>query len=365
MGIAPFVGWRKTGWTAVINRLINVVFITIGLLGCVLIAIKFAPGAAPIDPTEKIQFPFHRVVPLVPWMLVLIGVCLFCFVSNAWRLIETFKRARLSIGGFIAHMGVAILLAGLIISRGFEHKEEILVQEGEVVKGLGYDIRYLGMSHPEEGGVFLRDNKAKFAMDGPNGGFIAYPGLYYLVSDEGEPKPVMWPHVEHMSTYDVYFTLFAPEVAAWKAPEAFKPGERRAPDGGPIAIAYHGYKMVGQPGQTGTKFVADIDVYVTGRDKIIRAHHATPAMEIADGAPQRIPAAVDDEFAVTMESMNVADHSASFQMLLNHEVYPVDLFYKPMVILVWLGAGVTAAGGVMAALYRRPKAKPAPEREIA
>ena len=44
MGIAPFVGWRKMGWGAILNKLLNVIFITIGLLGCVLIAIKFAPA---------------------------------------------------------------------------------------------------------------------------------------------------------------------------------------------------------------------------------------------------------------------------------------------------------------------------------
>ncbi|MHB8636472.1 MAG: cytochrome c biogenesis protein CcsA [Fimbriimonadaceae bacterium] len=365
MGMAPFVGWRKTGWIQVINRLLNVVVITIFLLGIVLLVIKLAPGAASIDPTATIRFPFHRTVPLVPWMLVLIGVCVFCFVANVWKLIEIVKRAPTSIGGFIAHIGVATLLAGLIISRGFEHKEEVVLQAGDVASGLGYKITFRGMSDPDSAGVFNRDNKALFEMDGPDSSFIARPGLYYLVTNDQQLQPVVWPHVEHMPTYDIYFALHPPQFDVWQTPEAFQPGETRAPDAGPIAITYNGFKMVGAPGQPGTKFVADIIVHITGEDGITRIHHVSPSMEIGQGEIIKTPVSVDDEFAVTMESLNAADHSAAFQMHFVHEIYPIDLFYKPMVILVWLGAGITAAGGVIAALYRRPRKRPSPEREIA
>ena len=364
MGIAPFVGWRKTGWSAVINRLLNVVFITIGLLGCVLIAIKFAPGASPIDSTQKISFPFHRVVPLVPWMLILIGVCLFCFVSNLWRLVETFKRSALSIGGFIAHMGIATLLAGLIFSRGLEHKEEVVLQEGDVTSGLGYKIHFLGMSHEEEGGLLLRDNKAKFAMDGPNSGFIAYPGLYYILNNDQPPQAVVWPHVEHMPTYDIYFALHPPQRDL-ADPESYRPGETRSLGEGSISITYNGFKMEGAAGKPGTKFVADLIVRVTGMDGVTRLHHAQPSIELGQGGMVNNPAKVDEEFAVTMEALNAGDHSAAIQMHFIRQIYPIDLFYKPMVILVWLGAGITAFGGVMAAVYRRPMKKPSPEREVA
>ena len=245
------------------------------------------------------------------------------------------------------------------------------MQEGDAAPGLGYMIHFVGMSHPEEGGTFLRDNKAKFMLDGPNGGFIAYPGLYYLPTNDQQLQPVVWPHVEHMPTYDIYFALHPPQFDVWQAPASLMPEETVAPilnpkdpGPGPISITYHGYKMVGQPGQPGTKFVASIDVGIVGRDGVKRMHPAAPSMEIAEGGILRNPAPVDDEFVVTMEALNAGDHSAAFQMHFIHEIYPIDLFYKPMVILVWLGAGITAFGGAMAALYRRPRRIPSPERDL-
>jgi cytochrome c biogenesis factor len=88
-------------------------------------------------------------------------------------------------------------------------------------------------------------------------------------------------------------------------------------------------------------------------------------VELGQGGMSKNAAAVDDELFVSMESLDAGDHSATIQVHLVHTIYPIDLFYKPMVILVWLGAGITAFGGVMAALYRRPRTKPSPEREIA
>ncbi|HLK14458.1 MAG TPA: cytochrome c biogenesis protein CcsA [Fimbriimonadaceae bacterium] len=361
MGLAPFVSWRKMGWLQLLNRVLNVIFLTIGLLGCVLIAIKFAPGAIAIDQSQRIPFPLKLWAPLVPWMLVLISVCLFCLVANVWRIVETVRRAPFSVGGFIAHIGVATLMAGLIISRGFEHRERVDLQEGDVASALGYTITFRGMSNQEEQGVFQRDNKALFEMDSKDGGFTARPGLYYEISSDEQLKPIVWPHVEHMPTYDIYFSL-NPPVLDVDDPQSIPAGGTSELAKGEIKIKYNGVKREGQPGKVGTKFIANLDIAVTGADGVVRTHHAEPSMEITPNGIAKNQAPVDDQLAVTMEGMNVGQGSAMIQMHFTRAIYPIDLYYKPMTILVWLGAGVTALGGVLAALYRRP-AKTAPERE--
>jgi cytochrome c biogenesis factor len=68
---------------------------------------------------------------------------------------------------------------------------------------------------------------------------------------------------------------------------------------------------------------------------------------------------------VTLERIDAADHSAAVQLHFNRTIYYIDIFYKPMVILVWLGAGITFIGGVLAAYSRRFTAKAPPsDREI-
>jgi cytochrome c-type biogenesis protein CcmF len=34
-------------------------------------------------------------------------------------------------------------------------------------------------------------------------------------------------------------------------------------------------------------------------------------------------------------------------------IYVLDLFYKPMTMLVWIGTGIMTLGGLIAAFYRR------------
>ena len=78
-------------------------------------------------------------MPLMPWMEILTFICMFALVSNLWRVAELSRRAKVfSLGGFIAHVGVCVLMAGLILSRGFERKEQVITQRGTPVTAMGY-----------------------------------------------------------------------------------------------------------------------------------------------------------------------------------------------------------------------------------
>jgi cytochrome c biogenesis factor len=317
------------------------------------------------------DYLFNYAPPLVPWVIILVSVCLFCFIANGWRVIETYKRAKMSIGGFVAHMGVAILLAGLIISRGLQKEDQVQLQEGDEVTSMGYTISYQGFTDTNEGGAFDRNNKVKFMVSGPNGAFEARPGMYMIPQKDGTLQTMVWPHVEHMGTHDLYFALGQPQNDVWEQPESFAPGETRAPSikdnqPGPISLTYKGFKMSGKGGGVGTTFVADVIIRITNMDGTISEHEVKPTIAITADGMQRAPAAIDDNFTVTMEGINAADRSGEFQIHLNRTIYYLDIFYKPMVILVWIGAAVTFLGGVFAAYSRRSRAKTPPsDREVA
>src|SRR4029077_5638789 len=127
-------------------------------------------------------------------------------------------------------------------------------------------------------------------VSGPNGGFEARPGLYFIPQNDGQIQTVVWPHVEHMGTHDLYFALGQPQNDVWEEPPSFKPGETRAPNDvgkgpGPIAITYNGFKMEGKGGGVGTKFVTDFIVRVTGTDGTVREHEVHPSLEVSSTGP--------------------------------------------------------------------------------
>ena len=58
-------------------------------------------------------------------------------------------------------------------------------------------------------------------------------------------------------------------------------------------------------------------------------------------------------FYVSLMGMDAATKAASVQVFFKVPFYPMELFYKPFTLLVWIGAGILFLGGLMAAVYRR------------
>jgi cytochrome c-type biogenesis protein CcmF len=346
MAIAPFVGWRSLGTKALIGRVSNVLAISIGLLGIAMILLRNPKWGVRTEEAAKIDFPFGIQAPLLPWMLFLIFCCLLAAVSNLWQMFELRNRLKLSLGGFVSHFGIALLLAGLIISRGFERKEDQLVQEGTPTRLLDYVVEY--QTHTSE--LVDRDNKVLFQVSGLHGGqFVARPGLYYFRGGDGEPKPMVWPHIQRQASHDIYFTLHPPVWELWEKPETFKPGERRTLKG--ATVTYEKFVMDGEPGQPGTGFGAQVRVEFDNGN----VYNVTPMMRMGEGGIEPGLERIGSDLLVSMQGIDAGTQSAILQLHLSRPIYPVELFYKPMTILVWIGTGIMTIGILMSALSRRSR----------
>lgn len=353
MGVAPFVTWRSMGLQDLGKRLGNILLLSLGASGLIVLSCHLIVW----DPANPGSILFAKLqIPTIPWTAALVTLCAFVAIANIWRLFETVRRSAVSVGGFIAHIGIATLMAGMIISTAFQEKQSVLLEEGDSVKALGYTIQYQGMSHPEQYGLLNRDNKVLFSLTGPSNSFTARPGLYYTMGDDGKPKPQVWPHLEHFAFYDIYFTLFAPQFDVWPEPIEFAPGQTQDPGGRDIQVTYKGFQMIGAPGATGTKFVADAIVHYQDGNKAWHTYEVHPSIEIGQNAPSFSP--IGKDLAISLEGINPQNNGASLQVHFAAPIYPIDLFYKPMTILVWLGAALTFLGGIISAFYRRnPRVK--------
>lgn len=349
--IGPFVSWRQLSSGSFWGRIFNVFCVTIGLTGVALLIFKMPRIGVNIDPAGRVALPFGHSMPLALWMGVLTFLCIFTLVGNLWRIGELSKHSNVfSWGGFISHIGVAVLMAGLIMSRGFERKEQVVAQRGESVVALGYVLTPGNWE-----GTSMSDRNAKLPVQitNPEGvKFTATPGLYWLDGPDGKQQTMRWPYIYHAFSHDMYLALGDPITTVWESPILMEPG-RVVNASDMFSLKYNGFKMVGQPGQTGTRFVADLDITAQGK-----TYHPKPGLtmtpnglqdELADGGPQ---------FYVTMSSIDAATKSASLQVYFKQPIYPMELYYKPMTSLVWGGTGILFLGGLMAAFYRRPRPSP-------
>jgi cytochrome c-type biogenesis protein CcmF len=234
----------------------------------------------------------------------------------------------------------------------------------------------LTLAEVDEKNLNNKDNTLKLEVSGDGGKFKVEPGYHFISDGKGGTQQFKTPAIHHELSHDTYVAVLGREIEANDA-QTLKPGETKTfnvPDltlnqNLPYTITYEKLDREGQVGAAGTKFLAQLSVSLPSGQKI----KAAPGMAVAGGAgPQFIPAMVDGEFFLTMSRMNAADKSVDLQMNFVHPIYYIDLFYKPMTILVWLGAGILTFGGLLSAWYRRkvlkavedldlPKAEPSPE----
>ena len=326
---------------------------TAGLTGFALVAIQNPSIGVHMAPGTSVRMPFGFRMGLMPWMAVLIFVCFFTIVANSWRIADLFKRAKMSLGGFVAHIGLAVLMTCLVLSRGFELTDRGVVDPamGESTI-MGYKIAF---SRIDQKSMDDREGKVWFHITAPDGHkFDASPGLYYYPGDDGAPTAMVWPYIDKNISHDFYMAMAQPDVYAWQTPEQFHEGETRTVKNdmiGSLDVTYKKFIRKGEAGMAGTTFGAELHI-VDGN----KSYDITPTLSInSDGSPDHGLPQVGTMYRMAMLGMDPADRSVTLQLMFSPPLYPIVLFYKPMTILVWIGTGILTIGGFMAAFSRRFK----------
>ncbi len=343
MAIAPFASWRGRDPKEFGQKIYSILCITIGLTGVVLLLMVLTPYKNIVDLSPTVTLLGKFKVKGLAWLTFLVGVCLFVIVGNVWRVVELGRRSKLGLSPFFAHVGFALLMAGLIISRGFERHGRTAVMDGITGRTLAYEISYKGMTRTTSD----RDNQVEFEIRDPHKDkllFVAKPGLYD-VQMGGETNVMVWPHIERGLLYDTYVSLGQPQHNATEE-VSLKPGQSTRY--GQLTLTNEGMTREGEFGMEGTKFGAKIRVRGPDTSRTIE-----PKMEIGRGDVKPIPVKLDDRTNLLMTGMNAGDKSVMLQLQLNTPIYPIDVYHKPMTSLVWFGTGLLTLAGLLAAYYRR------------
>jgi cytochrome c-type biogenesis protein CcmF len=237
-------------------------------------------------------------------------------------------------------------MAGLIISRGYERRVQIQVKEGTHDVGLGYVVSYKKTTSD----AFDRDNKVLFDLQSPTDKFVASPGLYYVEGGEEGLRPMVWPHIESKPFYDIYFAL-QPPTEEIGVETTIKKGVPTQVNG--IGVTLERIVRIGDPGKSGTKWGAQLNFSDGRASKVI-----TPMMEISPNGVIDHPAMLDADILISMKGMQAGADTVTIQMKSPTPIFPIEMFFKPMTILVWLGTFIMMVAGFLSAWYRRmPRAK--------
>lgn len=332
MTIAPHLSWRPTSWKVIASKLVGALGVSYALLAAVIWSLKWRHNI-PIEDKGNVKY----LLIFLSWL------CAIAITSNLVKIFTAGRASRLSLGGYISHIGLATLVAGLIVSRGYEQKQ--ITASGANLPGiaLGYVVNY--ETHPGED-FEKNENQVYFSFDNGAERFRVRPTLFYPpnILNPDQPKPVTRPYILHRGTYDLYVAI-APMTDEMGEPQAVKVGEKLNFEG--AEITYKGMRREGEPGKMGTKFIADLDIDLgAGSQKL------EPALIIGESGLERTDAEFGSYY-VTIDKLDAATHAVSLQFHSQTPIFPLEVYYKPLANLVWIGAGIMTLGGLIAALYRR------------
>jgi cytochrome c-type biogenesis protein CcmF len=334
MGVAPLLGWVKTAagnWSR----------------AAVILYVSFVVTAFPL---VWIMLRTMRVGPWVmPAILLSVWACVASVASNVALFVQR-RKSLASAGGFVTHAGVSILLLGLIVSHAFDQKGQATIDAqtpGRIEAGpLQYTV---SMKHPLTGEQLVTpENRMDLVLKDDHGGQVDLrPTVFYRMSDDSEdPELVLRPAIKRSAFYDTYLSVTSRDTEMDPGPLNLGPGQTASVKIGgvvPAKLTYVAKKLTGGMGLPGSTFSVILRMEIGGQLFTI-----SPEIELTDaGTMAHDDVAVGDDFGVRLEALQVGTGAATISFLYAQPVYSLELFFKPLTILVWIGAGLMTLGGAM------------------
>ena len=300
---------------------------------------------------------------LQPISLAYVGLVVFAAGTNIVLIMRTLRSGFLRIGGYLAHVGFAVLLVGVVGSAAYGTKDQTIVMPtGQKVSALGYDYMFNGWTQTDDG-------KGKMNITVEQGGktvFTAEPQLYH---NDKMGATMATPSIRSEFFRDLYISPVEWQPARDQNKAILAPNESQSI--GPYKLTFIGFDA--------NQAHADTDARVGGKLQVEykgTVSDVTPSITLVPGetdpakAIKPLPVTLPGDKQLFLENFDPIGRKAIFRIDgLNLPVDPqtgvVTVSIKPGIFLVWSGVIIGVLGGVLAIIRRtlegRSKQREAPQ----
>ena len=288
-----------------------------------------------------------------PVSLLLIGAASTCLVANFYALYLRAKQSPLTIGAYLAHIGLALFILGVVGSELHDSARQLVIPAGGHRVAHGFLFVYSGIRERPDGKLEVK--LEAYRMDG-----------HESASEKPEffATPIFWdtafglvrtPFIKRYLTHDIYVEPIELQGAQAPGTLTLVRGEERQVGNWKIKfVRFHlaGKAMMGMPSQVGA--VLEFD---DGK----KTYTATPYWDLEKGTKHeaKIP---EKGITVALESMNAESRSVTLHIdgiegLHGHSGFIViNVQKKPAVNLVWIGTALILLGALLAGVRRMREA---------
>ena len=324
--IGPLLGWRDTN----ARRL--------------LLLLRWPALVAVITTCVAIILGARDALPLA-----YIGVAIFAAGTNMIMIVRTLRSGWLRIGGYLAHVGMAVLITGVVGSSFYASPDQkIVVSQGDSIRAYGYDFSFNSWRVTPQGKGML-----DMTVTRGNQTFNAMPMLYY---NQRMGATMATPSVKSELLQDLYIS-----------PQEYEPpNDHNAAQLvinaqktiGPYTLTFLGFDAAQAHASDTGDIKAKLRVTYQGQDTIV-----TPSVRLIANetdptkAFQRIAAPLPGGKDVVFQDFDPIQRWAFVRVNgLNLPVDPakavVTVSLKPGILLVWLGIAIGVLGGLIALVRR-------------
>lgn len=291
-----------------------------------------------------------------PLPLAYVGLSVFAGGTNLLMLVRTLRGGWLRSGGYLAHVGLAIMLIGVVGSSAYASPDERLAfQEGETVGFQGYAITFNEWQATEDGGGVL-----DLTVTRGDERFSAQPELYF---DQRAGSTIQNPSIKSYLWQDLYIAPAEYVPANDPSRPLLGMGEARAI--GPYTVVFEEFDVNLDAMMTGgaAEIGAKLRILYEGEESTV-----IPLVSLEGGAEQgqhifkSTPAALPGGPNQQIELVTFSPEQGWIMVQAAGEgiddlpVQParavITVSTKPAVLLVWVGLVVGIVGGAIATLRR-------------
>ncbi|MFN8588773.1 MAG: cytochrome c biogenesis protein CcsA [Candidatus Eisenbacteria bacterium] len=254
----------------------------------------------------------------------------FALVANYGATVRGFRAGWKHGVAYMGHMGVSVMLIGVITSSGYGKSTQVQLPKGEAVDALGYQMTFQGMQRGTDG-----KDLAVIAVKGPDRTFTARAHFFWSEYNQGYMKN---PHIERFAHKDLYIS---PLEMMGDDPNAhgvkFTPGETKQL--GQAKYTFEGFTP--EMGDGKMKLTANLTAEQGGRTVPL---HPTFEVQMGGGTPVITPDYMPGGGQVSIVSANPQDGSVVLNMpgmdqtQGQSQILAVEVSTKPFINLVWLGS---------------------------
>lgn len=379
--VGKALGFTKMGEFGVERVFYDRASFPIAVVMCLLLA--FMPLLVMVRPKDEEQWRMWK--SSVPWLiangalltalvaflfgirqpvsLLLLGGAAVCIVGNGYALYLRAKQSPLTVGAYMAHLGLGVFLLGVVGSELRDSSKQLIIPAGEHRVAHGFLFTFTGL-HPRPDGKFEAHLHAhRLGGNGHgNGGEPAFTA-----------NPVFWdtafglvrePFIKRYLTHDIYI-----EPVEYQSPqeagvvtlargEEIKAGNWR--------IKFARFELGGKPFMGMPSKVAVVVEMNDGK----RTHTLKPYWNL-EAQTTHADRIAGTKIEVGIESMNAESRTVTLHikgidgLQGRPEFIVVNVQRKPAVNLVWLGAALMLLGALLSGIRRTREAIKAQQVAIA